>query len=121
MGKCSIECRWGSFFFFFCFSTFCQRNGFFQIRVTGLKFNKRFVSEYRKYFIRQRWLPVTEGHFTPTSSEAFPHNASQYVWYEVTKKGTKMLRNKLRKTLVMKLTSYEIVTQPIGIIYYDVL
>jgi hypothetical protein len=52
--------------------------------------------------------------------------------YEVTKKlqsyerGTKlrkrykMLRNKLRKTLVMKLPSYEIVTPPIGIIYYDV-
>jgi hypothetical protein len=36
-------------------------------------------------------------------------------------KGTKMLRNKLRKTLVMKLPSYEIVTPPIGIIYYDVL
>jgi hypothetical protein len=34
--------------------------------------------------------------------------------------GTKMLRNKLRKTLVMKLPSYEIVTPPIGIIYYDV-
>ena len=35
-------------------------------------------------------------------------------------KGTKMLRNKLRKTLVMKLPSYEIVTPPIGIIYYDI-
>ena len=35
-------------------------------------------------------------------------------------KGTKMLRNKFRKTLVMKLPSYEIVTPPIGIIYYDV-
>ena len=35
-------------------------------------------------------------------------------------KCTKMLRNKLRKTLVMKLPSYEIVTPPIGIIYYDV-
>jgi hypothetical protein len=34
--------------------------------------------------------------------------------------GTKMLRNKLRNTLVMKLPSYEIVTPPIGIIYYDV-
>ena len=31
-------------------------------------------------------------------------------------KGTKMLR----KALVMKLPSYEIVTPPIGIIYYDV-
>jgi hypothetical protein len=31
-----------------------------------------------------------------------------------------MLRNNLRKTLVMKLPSYEIVTPPIGIIYYDV-
>jgi hypothetical protein len=46
--------------------------------------------------------------------------------YEVTnkvrsyEKGTKMLRNKLRKTLVMKLPSYEIVTLPIEIIYYDV-
>ena len=35
-------------------------------------------------------------------------------------KGTKMLRNKLRKILFMKLLSYEIVTPPIGIIYYDV-
>ena len=35
-------------------------------------------------------------------------------------KGTKMLRNKLRKTLFMKLPSYEIVTPPIGKIYYDV-
>ena len=48
------------------------------------------------------------------------------TWYEVTKKvrscekGTKILRNKLRKALVMKLPSYEIVTPPIGIIYYDV-
>ena len=48
------------------------------------------------------------------------------TWYEATKKvrnyekGTKMLRNKLRKALVMKLPSYEIVTPPIGIIYYDV-
>ena len=46
--------------------------------------------------------------------------------YEVTKKvrsyekGTKWLRNKLRKALVMKFPSYEIVTPPIGIIYYDV-
>jgi hypothetical protein len=46
--------------------------------------------------------------------------------YEVTKnvrsyeKGTKWLRNNLRKALVMKLPSYEIVTPPIGIIYYDV-
>ena len=46
--------------------------------------------------------------------------------YEVTnmvrsyEKGTKMLRNKLRKALIMKLPSYEIVTPPIGIIYYDV-
>jgi hypothetical protein len=32
--------------------------------------------------------------------------------YEVTKQ--------VRKTLVMKLPSYEIVTPPIGIIYYDV-
>jgi hypothetical protein len=46
---------------------------------TGLKFNKRlFFFEYRKYFIRQRWLPVTEGHLTPTSPEAFPHNTSLY-------------------------------------------
>ena len=36
------------------------------------------------------------------------------------RKGTKMLRTKLRKALVMKLPSYEIVTPPIGIIYYDV-
>jgi hypothetical protein len=36
------------------------------------------------------------------------------------RKGTKMLRNKLRKALVMKLPSYERVTPSIGIIYYDV-
>jgi hypothetical protein len=48
--------------------------------------------------------------------------------YEVTKrvrnyekvrsyeKGTKWLRNNLRKALVMKLPNYEIVTPPIGII-----
>jgi hypothetical protein len=61
-------------------------------------------------------------------------------WYEITKKvqsyeeGTKglrrgyeisykvtKLRNKLRKALVAKLPSYEIVTPPIGIICYDVL
>jgi hypothetical protein len=30
--------------FFNCFSTFCQLNVFFQIRVTGLKFNKEFFS-----------------------------------------------------------------------------
>jgi outer membrane lipoprotein-sorting protein len=47
------------------------------------------------------------------------------TWYEATKKvrsdgkGTKMLRSKLRKALVMKLPSYEIVTPPIGIIYYN--
>ena len=35
-------------------------------------------------------------------------------------KGTKMLRNKLRKALVLKLLSYEIVTPPIEIVYYDV-
>jgi hypothetical protein len=34
------------------------------------------------------------------------------------KKGTK-LRNKLRKALVTKLLSYQIVTPPIGKIYYD--
>jgi hypothetical protein len=28
--------------FFYCFSAFYQLNVFFQIRVTGLKFNKRF-------------------------------------------------------------------------------
>ena len=35
-------------------------------------------------------------------------------------KGRKRLRNKLRKALVTKLPSYEIVTPPIGIICYDV-
>jgi hypothetical protein len=51
--------------------------------------------------------------------------------YEVTKKirsyekGTKLRKRyevtkMLRKTLVMKLPSYEIVTLPIGIIYYDI-
>jgi hypothetical protein len=50
-------------FVFYCFSTFCQLNVFFSN--TGLKFNKRFFFKYRKYFIRQRWLPVTEGHLTP--------------------------------------------------------
>ena len=46
--------------------------------------------------------------------------------YEVTnmvrsyEKGTNMLRNKLRKALFMKFPSYEIVTPPIRIMYYDV-
>ena len=35
-------------------------------------------------------------------------------------KGTNMLRNKLRKALFMKFPSYEIVTPPIRIMYYDV-
>jgi hypothetical protein len=35
-------------------------------------------------------------------------------------KGRKRLRNKLRKVLVTKLPSYEIVTPPNGIICYDV-
>jgi hypothetical protein len=45
--------------------------------------------------------------------------------YEITKKvlgyeKCTKLRNNLRKALVMKLPSYEMVTPPIGIIYYDV-
>ena len=40
--------------------------------------------------------------------------------FEVTRKVRRRLRNKLRKTLVMKLPSYQIVTPPIRIIYYDV-
>ena len=63
----------GQFFFFIVFQLFVGWTFFFQIRVTGLKFNKRI---FRKYFFRQRWLPVTEGHLTPTSPEAFPHSAS---------------------------------------------
>ena len=75
-----IGCRyiWASLFFI-VLQLFVSWTVFFQIRVTGLKFNKIFFLEYRKYFIRQRWLPVTDGHFTPTSPEAFPHNASLYV------------------------------------------
>jgi hypothetical protein len=92
------------------FSTFCQLDVFFSNTV--LKSNKRFFFEYRKYFIRQRWLPVTEGHLTPPSEVTNMVRSSE--------KSTKRIRNKLRKTLVMKLTSYEIVTPPIGIIYYDV-
>jgi hypothetical protein len=30
-------------------------------------------------YTQRDWLPVTEGHLTPTSPEAFPHNASLYV------------------------------------------
>ena len=45
--------------------------------------------------------------------------------YEITKKvrgyeKCTKLRNNLRKALVMKSPSYEMVTPPIGIIYYDV-
>jgi hypothetical protein len=69
----------GQFVFLLFFNFLSAERFFFQIRVTGLKFNKRFFFKYRKYFIRQRWLPVTEGHLTPTSPEAFPHNASLYV------------------------------------------
>ena len=64
---------------FIAFQLFVSWTFFFQIRVTGLKFNKRFFLEYRKYFIRQRWLPVTNGHLSPTLPEEFPHNASLYV------------------------------------------
>jgi hypothetical protein len=95
----SYSLLWGSLFFI-AFQLFVSWTFFFQIRVTGLKFNKRFFFQYRKYFICQRWLP--EDFFTKL------------------RKGTKMLRNKLRKALVMKLPSYDIVTPPIGIIYYDV-
>jgi hypothetical protein len=84
--------EWNIYVCFLLFFNFlsAERVFFFQIRVTGLKFNKRFFFfEYRKYFIRQRWLPVTEGHLTPTSSEAFPHNTSQYVIINY-EKGTKL-------------------------------
>ena len=30
-------------------------------------------------YTQRDWLPVTEGHLTPTSPKAFPHNASLYV------------------------------------------
>jgi hypothetical protein len=36
-------------FVFYCFSTFCQLNFFFSNTRYCLKFNKRFVFEYRKY------------------------------------------------------------------------
>jgi hypothetical protein len=63
---------------FLLFSAFCQLNVFFKYALLVWNLTKIFF-EYRKYFIRQRWLPVTEGHLTPTSPEAFPHNASLYV------------------------------------------
>ena len=66
--------KFGAVCFLLLFNFLSAERFFFQIRVTGLKFNKRFFFEYREYFIRQRWLPVT-----PTSPEAFPHNASLYV------------------------------------------
>jgi hypothetical protein len=47
---------------------------------------------------------------------SYEHGRNLRKRYDVTKK----VRNKLRKTLVMKLPSYQIVTPPIGIIYYDV-
>jgi hypothetical protein len=49
--KCSLSTfipldvdKFGPVCFFYCFSAFCQLNVYFQIRVTGLEFNKRFFS-----------------------------------------------------------------------------
>jgi hypothetical protein len=70
---------WGSLFFFIVFQLFVRWTFFFKYTLLVWNLTKDFFFEYRKYFIRQRWLPVTEGHLTPTSPEAFPHNASLYV------------------------------------------
>jgi hypothetical protein len=70
----------GQFVFFIVFQLFVSWTFFFSnTRYWFEIYQKNFFFEYRKYFIRQRWLPVTEGHLTPTSPEAFPHNASLYV------------------------------------------
>ena len=52
--------KFGSVCFFYCFSTFCQLNVFFfKYALPVWNLTKEFFFQYRKYFIRQRWLPVT--------------------------------------------------------------
>jgi hypothetical protein len=65
-------------FFFIVFQLFVSWTFFFKYALLVWNLTNTFF-EYRKYFIRQRRLPVTEGHLSPTSPEAFPHNASLYV------------------------------------------
>ena len=73
-----------------------------------------------------RWYEKVRSHEKDTNKvRSYEKGTKLRTWYEATKKvrsdgkGTKMLRSKLRKALVMKLPSYEIVTPPIGIIYYN--
>jgi hypothetical protein len=72
--------KFGTVCFFIAFQLFVSWTVFFfKYALLVWNLTKIFFFEYRKYSIRQRWLPVIEGHLTPTSPEAFPHNASLYV------------------------------------------
>ena len=71
----------------------------------GLKVTKK-VQSYENTKLRKRY-EITK------KVRSYEKATNMVRSYE---KGTKMLR----KALVMKLPSYEIVTPPIGIIYYDV-
>ena len=74
----------------------------------------------------EKGMMVRKRYEATKKARSYEKGTKLQTWYEVTKKvrsygkGTKMLRNKLRKVLVMKLPSYEIVTPSIRIIYYDV-
>ena len=95
----------------------------------GLQGTKK-VRSYEKGTKLQKRYEITKkvrsyGKDTKTV-RSYEHGTKFRKRYEVTKKvrsyekGTNMLRNKLRKALFMKFPSYEIVTPPIRIMYYDV-
>jgi hypothetical protein len=72
------------------------------------------------YLINERDASYEKGTKIQKRYKATRNVTKLRTWYEVTKRVRNKLRNKLRNTLDMKLPSYEIVTPPIGIIYYDV-
>ena len=82
----------------------------------------RSIDKWKGYKLRKRY-EVTKKETKKVRS--YKKSTKLRKRYEVTnmirsyEKCTKMLRNKLRNALVMKLPSYEIVTPPIGIIYYE--
>jgi hypothetical protein len=83
----------------------------------GLQVTKQVRSYKKGTQIRKRYKVKKKGTKLRKRYEVTKKDTEKVRRYE---NGTKMLGNKLRKTLVMKLPSYEIVTPPIGIIYYDV-
>ena len=89
----------------------------------GLQVKKK-VRSYKKVQSYEKGTKLQKGTKLRKGYEVTKRVRSYKKCYEVTnmvrsyEKGTKMLRNKLRKTLVMKLSSYEIVTPPIGCYTY---